>query len=73
MTRAEATTLALQFVGAIGCGAGVSAGLVALDAEDTAALWAAGRIIGVGILALFAADTAQDDRGDGAKRRKRSV
>jgi len=55
MTRAETTKLGLQLLGAIGCGAGVSAALIAVEAEDVSALWAAGRIIGVGVVALLAA------------------
>jgi len=70
MTRGEATTLGLQLLGAIGCSAGVSAALIAVDAEDIPALWAAGRIVGVGVVALFAARTTPDggDHRDGRKR-----
>jgi hypothetical protein len=71
MTRTEATTLGLQLLGAIGCGAGVSAALIAVDAEDASGLWPAGRILGIGAIALLVA-TMKDDRGDGAKRRKPS-
>ena len=73
MTRTKAMTLGLQLLGAVGCGAGVSAALVALEAEDTPALWAAVRIIGVGATALFAAEATKDDRGDSEKRRKPSA
>jgi len=71
MTRAEGTTLGLQLLGAIGCGAGISAALIAVDAEDVPALWAAGRIVGIGVLALFAAHTG--DRGDHRDGRKRPL
>jgi hypothetical protein len=72
MTRGEATTLGLQLLGAVGCGAGVSAVLIAVDAEDLPALWAAGRIVGAGVVALAVARTKNDDPGDDANGRKRS-
>jgi len=71
MTRGEATTLGLQLLGAVGCGAGVSAVLIAVDAEDLPALWAAGRIVGAGVVALAVART-KNDPGDDSNGRKRS-
>jgi hypothetical protein len=64
MTRGEAKTLGLQLLGAIGCGGGVSAGLIAMEAEDVPALWAAGLIVAVGALGLFAADATREEADD---------
>jgi hypothetical protein len=72
MTSGEATILGLQLLGAIGCGAGISAALIAVEAEDVPALWAAGRIVGVGVVALFVAQSRNDDHGDAANGRKPS-
>jgi hypothetical protein len=72
MTRAEATTLGLQLLGGIGCSAGISAVLIALDAEEADALWAAGRFVGIGLAALIAAQARNDDQSGETKGRKSS-
>ncbi|MFL5417734.1 MAG: hypothetical protein ACJ78Y_17165, partial [Myxococcales bacterium] len=70
MTIGEAKTLGLQLLGAVGCGGGVSAGLIAIEAEDVPALWAAGFILAVGAFGLFAAHATRGEADDETAGRK---